>query len=82
MTPRYRASPSRPSAACPLPSELLCSRAWKKNDPLLDPDMRKFLHKELGNGYESRIRSLCDKYGISTEEAIGVIIREQMAKRD
>lgn len=54
----------------------------EEGDPLLDPDMRKFLHKELGNGYESRIRSLRNKYGISTEEAIGVIIREQLAKRE
>lgn len=52
-----------------------------EDDPLLDPDMRRFLHKELGNGYEGRIRSLRSKYGISTEEAIGVIIREQLAKR-
>lgn len=52
-----------------------------EDDPLLDPDMRRFLHRELGNGYESRIRSLRSKYGISTEEAIGVIIREQLANR-
>lgn len=30
------------------------------------------------NGYESRFRSLRTKYGISTEEAVGVTIREQL----
>ena len=52
------------------------------NDPLLDPDMRRFLRQEFGNGYESRVRTLREKYGITTEEALGVITREQMVRRE
>jgi hypothetical protein len=52
------------------------------NDPLLDPDMRRFLRQEFGNGFESRVRTLREKYGITTEEALGVITREQMARRE
>ncbi len=52
------------------------------DDILLDPDMRRFLRKEFGNGYESRVRSLREKYAISTEEALGVITRERMARRE
>jgi hypothetical protein len=44
--------------------------------------MRRFLRKEFGNGYESRVRNLREKYGITTEEALGTIAREQMAKRE
>ena len=49
---------------------------------LLDEDMRRFLRKEFGNGTESRVRALREKYGISTEEALGVIGREQMSRRE
>jgi hypothetical protein len=52
------------------------------NDPLLDPDMRRFLREEFGNGFESRVRTLREKYGITTEEALGVITREQLSKRE
>jgi hypothetical protein len=52
------------------------------DDMLLDPDMRRFLRKEFGNGFESRVRGLREKYGISTEEALGVITREQLSKRE
>jgi hypothetical protein len=48
----------------------------------LDPEMRRFLRQEFGNGYESRVRALREKYGITTEEALGVITREQMARRE
>jgi hypothetical protein len=51
------------------------------DDILLDPEMRRFLRREFGNGYESRLRALREKYGISTEEALGVIMREQMSRR-
>jgi hypothetical protein len=44
--------------------------------------MRRFLRKEFGNGYESRVRALREKYDITTEEALGAITREQMAKRE
>jgi hypothetical protein len=49
---------------------------------LLDPDMRRFLREEFGNGFESRVRTLREKYGITTEEALSVITREQMARRE
>jgi hypothetical protein len=52
------------------------------DDILLDPDMRRILRKEFGNGFESRVRALREKYGISTEEALGVITLEQMQKSD
>jgi hypothetical protein len=52
------------------------------DDLHLDPAMRKFLRQEFGNGFESRLRALREKYGITTEEALGVITREQMAKRE
>jgi hypothetical protein len=52
------------------------------DDILLDDDMRRFLRKEFGNGFESRLRALREKYGISTEEALGVITREQMSRRE
>jgi hypothetical protein len=50
------------------------------DDILLDPEMRRFLRKEFGPGSESRVRALREKYGISTEEALGVITRDQMTK--
>jgi hypothetical protein len=52
------------------------------DDILLDPGMRRFLRKDFGNGYEGRVRNLREKYGITTEEALGAITREQMAKRE
>jgi hypothetical protein len=52
------------------------------DDILLNPDMRRFLRKEFGNGYEGRVRALREKYGISPEEALGVITREQITKRE
>ena len=52
------------------------------DDILLDPDMRRFLRKEFGNGFESRVRALRERYGISTEDALSVITREQMSGRE
>ena len=52
------------------------------DDILLDEEMRRFLRKEFGNGFESRVRNLREKYGISTEEALSVITREQMLRRE
>jgi hypothetical protein len=51
-------------------------------DILLDPEVRRFLRREFGNGYESRLRALREKYGIFTEEALGVITCEQMSRRE
>lgn len=52
------------------------------DDILLDAEMRRFLRREFGNGTESSVRALREKYGIFTEEALGVIAREQMSRRE
>jgi len=51
------------------------------DDLLLDREMHSFLRKEFGRRYAMRARTLKARYGITTEEALGVIVREQMAKR-
>jgi len=51
------------------------------DDLLLDREMQSFLRKEFGSRYAMRARTLKARYGITTEEALGVIVREQIAER-
>ena len=50
------------------------------DDLLLDREMQSILRKEFGSRYAMRARTLKARYGITTEEALAVIVREQMAK--